>query len=165
MTFPLSRRDLLKTVAVAGLAAALPETIAHAGEPEPVAGPGWIVGQLQQVTKGVFAVDKVSGIPDAVRQAFALACSCEPGPVAVVIPYPLFIESCKFNCPPAGPPPPPFDEDAFQKALQLLSNRKVRIGIYAGLGCMNYAANLVAVAETLQAPVATSVSGKGVISE
>jgi acetolactate synthase I/II/III large subunit len=283
MSFPLSRRDLLKTVAVAGLAAALPETIARAGEPEPVAGPGWIVGHLtgaqalvealrqegtdvvfgipgaqdnefwdtmkskglhyvlvthefsastmadgyarstgkpgvlcivpgpgvtnaltgigealldsvplvcivcdvargdkyhafqvhelpqvgllQQVTKGVFAVDKVSGIPDAVRQAFALARCGEPGPVAVVIPYPLFIDSCKFNCPPVGPPPAPFDEDAFQKALQLLSNRKCRVGIYAGLGCMDYAASLVAVAETLQAPVATSVSGKGVISE
>src|SRR5207302_8794059 len=36
---------------------------------------------------------------------------------------------------------------------------------YAGLGCMDFGPALVQAAETLQAPVATSVSGKGVIPE
>src|SRR5262249_38750876 len=40
-----------------------------------------------------------------------------------------------------------------------------RIGIYAGLGCMDFGASLVHVAEIMQAPVATSVSGKGAINE
>src|SRR5439155_16056746 len=40
-----------------------------------------------------------------------------------------------------------------------------RIGIYAGFGCMDFTDDLAAVADLLQAPVATSVSGKGVISE
>ncbi len=44
-----------------------------------------------------------------------------------------------------------------------LSNRSKRVGIYAGLGCMDAGPALVAVAEMLQAPVATSVSGKGCI--
>jgi acetolactate synthase-1/2/3 large subunit len=123
------------------------------------------VGLLQQVCKGVFAVDKVGGIPGAVREAFALARAGEPGPVAVVIPYNLFIQTYKYNCPPVAPPAPPLDEDAFQRALHLLSDRKYRVGIYAGLGCMDFVAQLVQVAELLQAPVATSVSGKGVISE
>src|SRR5262249_48779241 len=56
-------------------------------------------------------------------------------------------------------------EACFQQALALLSQRKKRVGIYAGLGCMNYSDVLVRVAELLQAPVATSVSGKGVIDE
>ena len=49
--------------------------------------------------------------------------------------------------------------------VQVLRNRKCRVGIYAGLGCMDYSASLTKVAEMLQAPVATSVSGKGVIDE
>ncbi|MBX6316386.1 MAG: thiamine pyrophosphate-binding protein, partial [Isosphaeraceae bacterium] len=39
------------------------------------------------------------------------------------------------------------------------------VGIYAGMGCVDAGPSLAAVAETLQAPVATSVSGKGVIPD
>ncbi len=123
------------------------------------------VGLLQQVTKGVFEVAKVEEIPGAVRQAFRLALCGEPGPVAVVVPYNLLIESAKFSSPPLGPRDVPFDEPAFNCALRLLSNRKVRVGIFAGLGCMDFGDALTKVAEVLQAPVATSVSGKGSISE
>src|SRR5436309_2244739 len=41
------------------------------------------VGILQQVTKGVYEVRHQAEIPDAVRQAFLLARSGEPGPAAV----------------------------------------------------------------------------------
>src|SRR5206468_10408736 len=37
--------------------------------------------------------------------------------------------------------------------------------IYAGLGCMDYAPSLVRLAEALQAPVATSIAGKGAMPE
>jgi acetolactate synthase I/II/III large subunit len=94
-----------------------------------------------------------------------MAKSGEPGPVAVVIPYNLFIESHDFRCPPPEIAPAPFDEAAFQKALALLGDPRERIGIYAGAGCLDVSAELTAVAELLQAPVATSVSGKGAISE
>jgi acetolactate synthase-1/2/3 large subunit len=49
--------------------------------------------------------------------------------------------------------------------MALLSDRRLRVGIYAGLGCMDHSAALVRVAEMLQAPVATSVAGKGAINE
>jgi acetolactate synthase-1/2/3 large subunit len=122
-------------------------------------------GLLQQVTKGIFEVTKVEEIPGAVRQAFHLAMSDEPGPTSVIVPYNLLIDSAKFNSPPLGPPPTAFDEAAFNVALHLLSNRKLRVGIYAGLGCMDYGDTLTKTAEVLQAPVATSVSGKGCIME
>ena len=95
----------------------------------------------------------------------ALAVSGEPGPTAVVVPYPLLIETHKFNCPPLAAPALPLAEDAFNCAVGLLSNCKHRVGIYAGAGCMDASATLVEVAEMLQAPVATSVSGKGAIPE
>jgi acetolactate synthase-1/2/3 large subunit len=122
-------------------------------------------GLLQQMTKQVFNVEHVNQIPDAVNQAFALAKSGEPGPVAVVVPFTMLIEKSKITC--SGPlaPVAPWDEAAFQAALGILSNKKCRVGIYAGIGCMDYDAQLTQVAEILQAPVATSISGKGAISE
>ncbi len=122
-------------------------------------------GLLRQVTKGVFEVASAAEIPCAVRQAFQLAQFEEPGPAAVVVPYNLLIEEAKIHSLPLGPAEVPFDEAAFACALKLLSNRKLRVGIYAGLGCMDYGEALARAAEILQAPIATSVSGKGVVSE
>jgi acetolactate synthase I/II/III large subunit len=128
------------------------------------------VGLLKQVCKAVFPVQQACEIPGAVRQAFHVARSYEPGPTAVVVPYNLLIEAAKYHCPPPGPPEIPFDDAAFGCALNLLSQcgkggRPLRVGIYAGMGCMDSAELLVRAAELLQAPVATSVSGKGVINE
>jgi acetolactate synthase-1/2/3 large subunit len=120
---------------------------------------------LQAVTKTSFVVKSVAEIPWAVRQAFTLAKSGEPGPVAVVVPYNLFIEAHHFDSAPVMPPPVPFDDAAFHRALALLSDRRLRVGIYAGMGCMDASHELTAVAELLQAPVATTISGKGVIPE
>jgi acetolactate synthase-1/2/3 large subunit len=120
---------------------------------------------LEPVTKAVIQVCHVGQIPGAVRQAFQTAVDGEPGPVAVVVPYHLLIESYRFHCFPLAPAGVPFDEGAFLAALALLGERKRRIGIYAGLGCMDHAEALTKVAELLQAPVATSVSGKGAIDE
>ncbi len=67
---------------------------------------------------------------------------------------------------PVPPPcPPPFDEQAYRRALAHLSDRRRRVGIYAGLGCVDAGPSLAAVAELLQAPVATSVSGKGTLPD
>ena len=120
---------------------------------------------LRPVTKCVIEVQQVQQIPAAIRQAFTVAQEGEPGPTAVVIPYNLFIEKAHFYCPPLVPPALPYDESAIEAALALLRNQKLRVGIYAGYGCMDHSPALTAVAELLQAPVATSVSGKGCISE
>jgi acetolactate synthase-1/2/3 large subunit len=123
------------------------------------------VGLLRLVTMAVFEVACVADIAQAVRQAFRVACSGEPGPVAVVIPYNLLTETARFHSPPLGPPEVPFDDNAFACALGLLGDRRLRVGLYVGLGCMDHAPAVVQLAEVLQAPVATSVSGKGVIDE
>jgi acetolactate synthase-1/2/3 large subunit len=120
---------------------------------------------LEPVTKCVLQVCHVAEIPGAVRKAFQLARCGEPGPVAVVVPYNLLIEKYKYHCGPLPPCGLVFDEAAFAAAVALLSDRKLRVGLYAGLGCMGHSAELTRVAEVLQAPVATSVSGKGAINE
>jgi acetolactate synthase-1/2/3 large subunit len=119
------------------------------------------VALLKPVTKGVFHVEHVSQIAAAIRQAFVLAMAGEPGPVAVVIPYTLLMDTHEFHTPPAVEPGLPWDENCFMEAIQLLKEKRYRVGIYAGMGCMDHQDLLVQLAEVLQAPVATSVSGKG----
>jgi acetolactate synthase-1/2/3 large subunit len=120
---------------------------------------------LKPVTKAVIEVCHVAEIPSAVRRAFQIAVDGEPGPVAVVVPYNLLIESHKFDSGPLPHAGVPFDEGAFHQAIALLSDRKLRVGIFAGWGCMDFSADLAKAAELLQAPVATSVAGKGAISD
>ncbi len=120
---------------------------------------------LEPVTKRVFTATSVADIPNVVRQAFQLARAGEPGPVGVIIPYNLLIEACRHNSGPMEALASPFDEQACRRALQLLCDRRLRVGIYAGMGCMDHAPSITRLAELLQAPVATSMSGKGVISE
>ncbi|WZO99734.1 thiamine pyrophosphate-binding protein [Isosphaeraceae bacterium EP7] len=136
--------------------------------------PGAPVGQvhslsntalLRPITKGVFEVHHVSEIPGAISQAFRLARAGEPGPTAVVIPYPFLTQSWDFDFAPPPPAPLCFDEAAYRGALAMLGDKRRRVGIYAGQGCVNAGTRLDAVAELLQAPVATSVSGKGVIAD
>ncbi len=120
---------------------------------------------LRPVTKAVLEVKHVAEIPHLTRQAFQLARCGEPGPVGLVVPYNLLMESYKYQSGPLAPCDVPFDEAAFRHALAVLCDRRLRVGIYAGMGCMDFSADLTRAAELLQAPVATSVSGKGVISE
>src|SRR5262249_42067101 len=75
------------------------------------------------------------------------------------------IETHDYHSGPIGGPDLTIDEQNFQAALATLSNPKLRWGIYAGIGCQDYSAMLTQVAEILQAPVATSISGKGTISD
>jgi acetolactate synthase-1/2/3 large subunit len=123
------------------------------------------IALLRPVTKQVFAAQRADGIPLAVRMAFQLARAGEPGPVGVVVPYNLLIEATRINSPPLAALPVPFDEAACLRAIRLLADRQLRVGIYAGLGCMDHSAALVRLAEMLQAPVATSICGKGAFPE
>jgi len=120
---------------------------------------------LQPVTKHVFSAQSAAEIPQLVRQAFQLAAAGEPGPVGVTIPYNLLIEAQRFDSGPLEPFGVPYDGQAAERAFGLLSNRSLRVGIYAGLGCMDVSPALVQLAETLQAPVATSMAGKGAMPE
>ncbi|MFL5330630.1 MAG: thiamine pyrophosphate-binding protein [Gemmataceae bacterium] len=123
------------------------------------------VALLKPVTKCVLHVERVEEIPGAIQQAFTLAMSGEPGPVAVVIPYNLLIDAADFHLPPPAAPDLLWDEAAAERAMAILRHRKLRVGIYAGQGTMACADLVVQAAELLQAPVATSISGKGVMPE
>jgi acetolactate synthase-1/2/3 large subunit len=120
---------------------------------------------LRPITKAVIEVRHQGEIPGAIQQAYRIALAGEPGPVAVVIPFPFFSEAWDYDQPAPPPYPLPFDEAAYGQIVAHLADRKCRVGIYAGLGCVDHGPALAAVAEMLQAPVATSVSGKGCLPD
>jgi acetolactate synthase-1/2/3 large subunit len=120
---------------------------------------------LQPLVKTVVPVRHQAEIPGAIFQAFRAARAGEPGPAAVLIPFPLYMEVWDYDQPAPPPYPVAFDENSYQRIVCHLQDRRRRVGIYAGLGCVDAGPSLTAVAEMLQAPVATSVSGKGCISD
>jgi acetolactate synthase-1/2/3 large subunit len=120
---------------------------------------------LVPISKGVFEVGHVADLPMVIHKAFQLAKTGEPGPVVVVVPYNQYVESYDYDIAPPEPAPLPFDESTYQKALGLMADRRKKVGIYAGMGCADATPSLIAVAEMLSAPVATSVSGKGAIPD
>jgi acetolactate synthase-1/2/3 large subunit len=120
---------------------------------------------LRPVTKASFQPKHQAEIPEAIHRAFRVARAGEPGPVAVVMPFNLLGESWDYDVAMPGDPTPPFDETAYRQAIALLADPNCRVGIYAGAGCAGASDSLRAAAELLEAPVATSVSGKGAIAD
>src|SRR4051794_25467634 len=156
------------TNAMTGIGEALLDSVPIVGLITDVKQAGGPVGQVHSlpntplvrpIVKATFEVHHQSEIPGAIHQAFRFARMGEPGPVAVVIPFQYYKEVHDYDYPAPLPYPLPFDEEKYQLALNMLADRRFRVGIYVGMGCNNVGPALAAVAETLQAPVATSVSG------
>src|SRR5689334_344421 len=131
------------------------------------------VPAFEPVTKFNATVDDVSRFPDMVRQAFRVAVSGAPGPVHLQFRgnegqvdqeeadmEPL-VEAQFSKVPPFRPRP---DETELKNLLQLLQSAE-RPVIVAGGGvrASGAGAELVALAEALQIPVATSLNGKDCI--
>jgi len=128
------------------------------------------VPAFEPVTKFNATVDDVARFPDMVRQAFRVATTGTPGPVHLQFRgnegqvdldeaelEPL-VEEQFARVPPFRPAP---DEQSVRAALNALQNAE-RPVIVAGGGvrASGAAAELVALAEALQIPVATSLNGK-----
>ena len=130
-----------------------------------------IVGIATPITKYAFQVLKASEIPQIVKKAFYIASSGRPGPVLVDLPKDTQVEVDEIN----------FDDDIeipgyrpnyephpiqVEKAADLLANAE-RPVIISGGGVIASGASseLVAIAELLLAPVATTLMGKGSIPE
>jgi acetolactate synthase I/II/III large subunit len=125
------------------------------------------------VTKFGARVDTVSRLPDLVRQTFRESTTGAPGPVHLRIAgnegqllkqqtsMPALVE-LQFACYP--PYRPAAEERSIERALDLL-RRAERPVIVAGGGVVasSAGANLVALAEKLSIPVATSLNAKEVI--
>ena len=120
------------------------------------------------MTKDQYRVTDGGSIANVLRKACRAARRAPQGPVIVEIPANLMV----FHHDPAGPEAIEADEpqryepsDAVAQAVARLQDARQPL-LYLGNGCADTPqADLVALAERLQAPVATTIQGKGVFPE
>ncbi len=120
------------------------------------------------VTKAQLHAEYGSEIYAAVRRACQIARSAPAGPALVEIPaeHYIFRHDAVLELPdpqPAPPTPTPQREQVEQARQWLEASRRPLL--YLGLGAIEAGTDLVALAERLNAPVATTISGKGVFNE
>src|SRR5205085_4331473 len=128
------------------------------------------VPAFEPVTKFNATVDDVARFPDMVRQAFRVATSGTPGPVHLQFrgnegqidldetELEALVEPQFARVPPFRPAPDDASVRAAVEALQGAERPVIVAG--GGVRASGAAAELIALAEALQIPVATSLNGK-----
>ena len=103
-------------------------------------------------------------LPQVLARAFAVFASERPGPVHIEIPIDIITQNADHLDTSAyiSPSPPGPAKDAIEQAARVLAAAK-RPLIALGGGSIGAAAEVVALAETLGAPVVNTVNAKGVI--
>jgi acetolactate synthase-1/2/3 large subunit len=118
------------------------------------------------VTKAQFLAKEGAEIYGTIRHACRLARAAPAGPVMVEIPaeHYIFRHDVELKAPQAeiAPPSPRAEEIAQAAKLLAASERPL---LYVGRGAEGVSAELVALAERLNSPVATTLAGKGVFNE
>jgi acetolactate synthase-1/2/3 large subunit len=122
---------------------------------------------LRPITKAALRPASAAEIYPTVRRAVDLARTGTPGPVAVEIPaeYYLLVQDVPRIAYEPEPAHAPETDAAGISAAAALLNGARRPLVYAGNGAAGAGPLLVQLAEALQAPVATTIQGKGVFPE
>src|SRR5213080_460045 len=119
--------------------------------------------------KRVYRVDRVEDLPRTIERAFHLAQTGRPGPVLVDVPMDLFSANLPVNAfsqVPATIARPALDAATAKYIVQALAEAE-RPVLYAGGGVLSAqaTAELAALAEALEVPVAHTLMGKGCLRE
>jgi len=130
-----------------------------------------VFGVTMPVVKHSYLVRNVNDLPRVMNEAFHLATSGRPGPVLVDLPKDVVSAECEadftdeFHLPGYAPPARGLTED-LEKAAELISFSKKPL-LYVGAGAVIAQASkqVIGLAEKLQAPVTTTLLGKGAFPE
>jgi len=117
------------------------------------------------VCKRVFRLEEPEEVPAAMARAVRLALEGEPGPVLVEIPEDVQRRSGRQEGTGFRPEPRELSDEAragLEQAAALCARAR-QVGLYAGAGCLSAGEELLRLAEALDAPVATSLSGLGLV--
>ena len=118
--------------------------------------------------KRVYRVDNARDLPRIIERAFHLAQTGRPGPVLVDVPMDVFSTSLPidaFSKVPAEIARPSIDEATAERIVEALAPAE-RPVLYAGGGVLSAraSAELAALAEALELPIAHTLMGKGVVA-
>ena len=119
---------------------------------------------MRALTKACFKIERHADVVPTFYEAYRIATTGEPGPVLIEIPVNLQLMPGEVGeLPPFVPPAPPvFDKPAeIARAADLLLAAK-RPGLFVGWGARRAGEEIRAIAEHLQAPVATTLQGLAV---
>jgi acetolactate synthase-1/2/3 large subunit len=123
-------------------------------------------GILSRLTKWAGRIDHPTRAGALVNEAFRQLHEDRPRPVGLEIPPDVLALACDVALPDAGMPPaePEPDPEQVETAASLLAAAKQPL-IFVGGGAIDAAGDLLALAETLQAPVISFTGGKGIVSD
>ncbi|MBV9017059.1 MAG: hypothetical protein JO213_21845 [Alphaproteobacteria bacterium] len=121
---------------------------------------------LRGLTKWAERINHPSETGKRINEAFRQLAEGRPRPVALEMPLDIMALETEVALPdPEQPlPPPALDGELIAQAAKLLAGAKQPL-IYIGSGATEGGAELLALAERLQAPVTTYTGGKGIISD
>ncbi len=124
------------------------------------------LGLVRHLTKWAERIDDSSQTPAVMRRAFEELRSGRPRPVEVEMPMDVMGTEVEIGdaVPGHRRPAPAIDDDAIRDAARILAAAK-RPMIVIGSGALDASAELMRVAQRLQAPVMSKRKGKGVISD
>ncbi len=125
------------------------------------------VAIARPLTKAQFRIEHGADIYSTIRRACRLARTPPAGPVFVEVPVNLYLfrhdVSLEAPAETASAPNPPEPKELERVRALLASSRRPLL--YLGLGALGAGADLITLAERLEAPVATTIQGKGVFPE
>jgi len=125
------------------------------------------MAMVRPVTKARLRPERGADLYATVRRACRIARAAPAGPVFVEVPANLYLSRHAVGLDgwiDEGSAPSEPDPQALNRAADLLAAAR-RPLLYLGLGAAGAGADLVALAERLEAPVATTIQGKGVFPE
>ena len=119
---------------------------------------------LRPVVKKYFFISRPEEVPQAMAEAFQMAQSGEPGPVILEIPCDLYTTCGEMKEPVGHTEVPTINKERIQEFAALIRVSK-QCGLYIGRGCFFAGEEVRTLSEKLQMPVASSISGRGILPE
>lgn len=126
------------------------------------------VPQLEIVRPVVKKILKISSVSQVTGlcEAYHYSYMHEPGPVVVELGGGVMDQEieCPGRAGETGPSPAGITDEAVAKIRKYIGEAG-QVGIYAGRGCMGAGKELLETSRLLSAPIATTISGRGVVPE
>lgn len=124
------------------------------------------IATLRSIAKSAARVDHPTQASALVARAFQDMTGGRPGPVALAAPWDVLGQRAEVQLHEPLPPlaVPPVDCDAIERAAALIREAKHPM-ITVGAGALHAGAEVLELAQLLQAPVTAHRSGRGIVSE